>query len=66
MCNARINALNIDLFPAAFFPTEMTNAHGLHIDVHDGEIVVTLPHTHFAVKYSKLGDTNDLQLIAKH
>ncbi len=40
----------------------MTNAHGLHIDVHDGEIVVTLPHTHFAVK---LGDTNDLQLIAK-
>jgi hypothetical protein len=43
----------------------MRDDHGLHVEVHDGEIVVTLPHTHFAVKYSKLGDANDLQLIAK-
>jgi hypothetical protein len=37
----------------------------LQVNVHDGEIVVTLPHTHFAVKYSKLGGINDLQLVAK-
>jgi hypothetical protein len=45
------------------FP-RMTNDHGLHIEVQDGEITVSLPHTHFAVTYVKLGGTSDLQLHA--
>ena len=38
----------------------MTDKHGLPVDVRDGEIVVTLPHTRFAVTYYKL--PNDPQL----
>jgi hypothetical protein len=43
----------------------MTNNHGLHVEVDEGEIVVTLPYTHFAVTYFKVGGTNDMQLVAK-
>ena len=38
----------------------MTDGQGLHVEVRDGEIVVTLPHTRFAVTYYKLA--NDPQL----
>jgi hypothetical protein len=38
----------------------MTDNHGLHVEMRDGEIVVTLPHTRFAVSYYKLA--NDPQL----
>jgi len=38
----------------------MTNNHGLDVEMRDGEIVVTLPHTRFAVSYYKLA--NDPQL----
>jgi hypothetical protein len=38
----------------------MTDDHGLHVEVRDSEIVVTLPHTRFAVAYYKL--PNDPQL----
>jgi hypothetical protein len=44
----------------------MRDGHGLHVEVRDGEIVVTLPHTHFAVTYAKLGGANELQLHAKN
>ena len=40
----------------------MIDNHGLHVEVRDGEIVVTLPHTRFAVTYYKL--PNDPQLIS--
>ena len=32
----------------------MTDDHGLHVEVRDSAIVVTLPHTRFAVAYYKL------------
>ena len=38
----------------------MIDNHGLHVEVRDGEIVVTLPRTRFAVTYYKL--PNDPQL----
>ena len=38
----------------------MIDNHGLDVEVRDGEIVVTLPHTLFAVTYYKL--PNDPQL----
>ena len=38
----------------------MRGSHGLHVEMRDGEIVVTLPHTRFAVSYYKLA--NDPQL----
>jgi len=34
----------------------MTIDHGLHLEVRDGEIVVTLSHTRFAVSYYKLAN----------
>jgi hypothetical protein len=43
----------------------MTNDHGLQVEVHDDEIIVSLPHTRFAVTYYKLRGTNDPQLYAK-
>jgi hypothetical protein len=41
----------------------MTDGQGLHVEVRDGEIVVTLPHTRFAVTYYKLA--NDPQLYLR-
>jgi hypothetical protein len=41
----------------------MTIDHGLHVEVHDGKIVVTLPHTAFAAMYDRLA--NDPHLYAK-
>jgi hypothetical protein len=41
----------------------MTIDHGLHVEVRDGEIVVTLPHTGFAATYDRLA--NDPHLYAK-
>ena len=38
----------------------MTDDHGLHVEVRDSEIVVTLPQTRFAVTYYRL--PNDPQL----
>ena len=38
----------------------MRDSHGLHVEMRDGEIVVTLPHTRFAVSYYKLA--NDPQV----
>jgi hypothetical protein len=37
--------------------------YDLHVEVRDGEIVVTLPHTSFAVTYYKLA--NDPQLYTR-
>ena len=34
----------------------MTDNHGLQVEMRDGEIVVTLPHTRFAVSYYKLAN----------
>jgi hypothetical protein len=33
----------------------MTIDYGLHVDVHDGAIIVSLPHTHFSATYRRLG-----------
>jgi hypothetical protein len=41
----------------------MTINYGLNVEVHDGEIVVTLPHTRFAATYDRLA--NDPHLYAK-
>jgi hypothetical protein len=41
----------------------MTDDQGLQVEVRDGEIVVTLPHTLFAVTYYKL--PNDPQLYLR-
>jgi hypothetical protein len=41
----------------------MTDNQGLHVEVRDGEIVVTFPHTGFAVTYYKL--PNDPQRAFK-
>ncbi len=41
----------------------MTDDQGLQVEVRDGEIAVTLPHTLFAVTYYKL--PNSPQLLAK-
>jgi hypothetical protein len=41
----------------------MTINYGLHVEVHDGAIVVTLPHTGFAVTYDRLA--NDPHIYAK-
>jgi len=44
----------------------MTNGQGLHVEVRDGEIVVTLPHTRFAVTYYKLANDPQLYLQVDH
>jgi hypothetical protein len=44
----------------------MTDNRGLHVEVRDGEIVVTLPHTRFAVTYYKLANDPQLYLHADH
>ena len=43
----------------------MTIDHGLHLAVRDGEIVVTLSHTRFAVSYYKLANDPQLYLHAR-
>jgi hypothetical protein len=42
----------------------MIDDQGLHVEVRDGEIVVTLPHTRFAVTYYKLPNDPQLYLQA--
>jgi hypothetical protein len=34
----------------------LTDNRGLHVEMRDGEILVTLPHTRFAVSYYKLAN----------
>jgi hypothetical protein len=41
----------------------MSIDHGLHVEMRDGKIVVTLPHTAFAAMYDRLA--NDPHLYAK-
>jgi hypothetical protein len=42
----------------------MTIDHGLHVEVQDDKILVTLPHTGFAATYDRLA--NDPHLYAKN
>jgi hypothetical protein len=43
----------------------MTDDQGLRVEVRDGEIVVTLPNTRFAVAYYKLENDPQLYLHAR-